>query len=67
MIVIVPIVVVAAVLLRASRILNLMLLGDESALDLGTDLHVYRQFYLLISSIIVGFWSMLPALSVLWG
>ncbi|MDO4178606.1 MAG: iron ABC transporter permease [Phascolarctobacterium sp.] len=38
-----------------SRILNLMLLGDESALTLGTDLHIYRQIYLLISSLIVGF------------
>lgn len=38
-----------------SRMLNLMLLGDESALTLGTDLHVYRQIYLLVSSLIVGF------------
>ena len=56
LIVIVPIVVVAVLFFWSqSRILNLMLLGDESALTLGTDLHVYRQFYLLISSIIVGF------------
>ena len=32
-----------------------MLLGDESALTLGTDLHIYRQIYLLVSSLIVGF------------
>lgn len=38
-----------------SRILNLMLLGDESAVTLGTDLHRYRQVYLLVSSLIVGF------------
>ena len=38
-----------------SRILNLMLLGDESSLTLGTDLHIYRQVYLLISSLIIGF------------
>ncbi len=38
-----------------SRMLNLMLLGDESALTLGTDLHIYRQIYLLISALIVGF------------
>ena len=37
-----------------SRILNLMLLGDETAVTLGTDLHAYRQGYLLISSLIVG-------------
>ena len=56
LIVIVPIVIVAVLFFWSqSRILNLMLLGDESALTLGTDLHVYRQFYLLISSIIVGF------------
>ena len=38
-----------------SRMLNLMLLGDESALTLGTDLHIYRQVYLLVSALIVGF------------
>jgi len=38
-----------------SRLLNLMLLGDESAITLGTDLHLYRQLYLLLSSLIVGF------------
>lgn len=38
-----------------SRVLNLMLLGDESAITMGTDLHLYRQWYLLISSLIVGF------------
>lgn len=38
-----------------SRILNLMLLGDESAITLGRSLHSYRQAYLLISALIVGF------------
>lgn len=38
-----------------SRMLNLMLLGDETAVTLGTDLHKYRQAYLLVSSLIVGF------------
>ncbi len=37
-----------------SRVLNLMLLGDESTITMGTDLHAYRQWYLLISSLIVG-------------
>lgn len=32
-----------------------MLLGDETAITMGTDLHLYRQWYLLISSLIVGF------------
>lgn len=38
-----------------SRMLNLMLLGDEAAVTLGTDLHKYRQVYMLMSSLIVGF------------
>lgn len=38
-----------------SRLLNLMLMGDEVAITLGVDLHRYRQLYLIISSIIVGF------------
>ena len=37
------------------RTLNLMLLGDESAITLGTDLHPWRQLYLLVSSLMVGF------------
>lgn len=51
-----PIVVLAVLFFwTQSRMLNLMLLGDESALTLGTDLHIYRQIYLLVSSLIVGF------------
>lgn len=38
-----------------SRILNMMLLGDEVAITLGRDLHTYRQVYLIISSLIIGF------------
>lgn len=54
--VIAPIVILSVLFFwTQSRILNLMLLGDESALTLGTDLHLYRQAYLLISSLIVGF------------
>lgn len=37
------------------RTLNLMLLGDEAAITLGTDLHRYRQIYLLVSALMVGF------------
>lgn len=37
------------------RILNLMLLGDEVSITLGTDLHKYRNFYLLIASLMIGF------------
>lgn len=51
-----PIVVLAVMFFwTQSRMLNLMLLGDEYALTLGTDLHIYRQIYLLVSSLIVGF------------
>ena len=54
--VIAPIVVLAVLFFWSqSRMLNLMLLGDESALTLGTDLHIYRQLYLLVSALIVGF------------
>lgn len=38
-----------------SRILNLMLLGDEVSITLGTDLHHYRNFYLLVASLMIGF------------
>lgn len=37
------------------RTLNLMLLGDEASITLGTDLHKWRQLYLLVSAAIVGF------------
>lgn len=37
-----------------SRILNLMLLGDEVAITLGTNLHRFRMVFLLISALIVG-------------
>ena len=54
--IIAPIVILAVLFLwTQSRMLNLMLLGDKSALTLGTDLHIYRQIYLLVSSLIVGF------------
>ena len=54
--VVAPIVLVSVLFFWSqSRMLNLMLLGDESALTLGTDLHIYRQVYLLVSALIVGF------------
>lgn len=37
------------------RTLNLMLLGDDTSITLGTDLHKWRQLYLLVSVAIVGF------------
>lgn len=38
-----------------SRTLNLMLLGDDVSITLGTDLHRWRLIYLLISSAMIGF------------
>ena len=37
------------------RTLNLMLLGDESAITLGTDLHHWRVLYVVVASFMVGF------------
>ncbi len=37
------------------RVLNLMLVGDEVSITLGTDLHKYRNFYLLVTSLMIGF------------
>ena len=36
------------------RVLNLMLLGDEVSITLGTNLNSYRQVYLIITSLIIG-------------
>lgn len=38
-----------------SRTLNLMLLGDEVSITLGTDLHRYRQVYLVVAALMIGF------------
>ncbi len=37
------------------RILNLMLLGDEVSVTLGTNLQVHRNVYLLVSATMIGF------------
>ena len=37
------------------RTLNLMLLGDETAVTLGTDLHRWRITYLVTASVLIGF------------
>ena len=41
--------------LTQHRTLNLMLVGDESAVTLGTDLHRWRILYLVVASLLVGF------------
>lgn len=52
---ILPSILIGCILLFTQyRTLNLMLLGDETAITLGTDLHKYRQLYLVISSFMVG-------------
>lgn len=54
--IILPIVIIATLLfITQYRTLNLMLLGDEVAITLGTNLHKYRQLYLIIISVIIGF------------
>ena len=37
------------------RVLNLMLMGDDAAITMGYDLHIYRQIYLLVVAVMVGF------------
>lgn len=51
------VVVIAGTLffLTQYRTLNLMLLGDENAITLGTDLHRWRILYLIVASLMVGF------------
>ena len=44
-----------AFFLTQSRTLNLMLLGDDTAITLGTNLRRYRQVYLVMASLVVGF------------
>ncbi|KHM51065.1 iron complex transport system permease protein [Anaerovibrio lipolyticus DSM 3074] len=38
-----------------NRVLDMMLFGDETAITLGIDIRKYRQIYMLISSLMVGF------------
>ena len=52
--VILPVMIVGT-LIFWSQFRNLMLLGDETSITLGTDLHRVRMFYMALSSIMVGF------------
>lgn len=55
-IVILPLVFICTVFFCTQyRVLNLMLLGDEVSITLGTDLNRYRNLYLLIASLMIGF------------
>ena len=52
--VIVPVLLVLAFFLTQSRILNVMLLGDEAAITLGVSLGKYRRVYMAMTSLITG-------------
>ncbi|MFX0547753.1 FecCD family ABC transporter permease [Hathewaya histolytica] len=55
-VIIFPIVILTTLFFMTQyRTLNLMLLGDEVSITLGKDLHKYRQFYLIVTSIMIGF------------
>ena len=54
--VILPVMIVGTLIFWSQfRNLNMMLLGDETSITLGTDLHRVRMFYMALSSIMVGF------------
>ena len=56
LLVILPIIITATLFfITQSRILNMMLLGDEVSITLGTDLRRFRHLYLVISAFMVGF------------
>ncbi len=44
----------AALFLFQHRVLNTMLLGDESAITLGINLSAYRKLYMILTSLITG-------------
>ena len=54
-IIILPIIICGTIFFMTQyRILNLMLLGDEVSITLGTDLHMYRIIYLVVTSLMIG-------------
>lgn len=53
---IIPVMVIGTLIFWSQfRSLNLMLLGDEASITLGTDLHKVRSKYMILSSLMVGF------------
>ena len=55
-VVVLPIMIIATLFFWSRyRNLNLMLLGDEVSITLGTDLHKSRHIYLVITAIMIGF------------
>lgn len=56
LVVVLPLALIVTIFfLTQSRILNLMLLGDEVSITLGKDLTKYRHAYLIIVALLVGF------------
>lgn len=54
--VILPVIIIGTLIFWTQfRSLNLMLLGDETAVTLGTDLHRARTAYLVLASVMIGF------------
>ena len=52
---ILPIILIGTIFFMTQyRTLNLMLLGDEVSITLGTDLHKYRHVYIIITSLMIG-------------
>lgn len=55
-VIILPIMIIGTMIFWCQfRNLNLMLLGDEASITLGTDLHKVRSCYMILSSLMVGF------------
>lgn len=52
--VIIPVLLVFTFFLTQSRILNVMLLGDEAAITLGVSLGKYRRIYMVLTSLVTG-------------
>ena len=54
-VIIMPIIILGVIFFMTQyRSLNLMLLGDEVSITLGTDLHKFRIIYLVITSLMIG-------------
>lgn len=54
-VIILPVIILGTIFfITQYRTLNLMLLGDEVSITLGTDLHKFRVIYLVITSLMIG-------------
>ncbi len=54
-VIILPVIILGTIFfITQYRTLNLMLLGDEVSITLGTDLHKFRIIYLVITSLMIG-------------